>query len=88
MITKRYCFIGKVQGVGFRYRVLQIASEIPIRGWAKNLDNGQVELVVKGDKENIAHLVAEINKTMTRNISHVEQEDIEDFPCDTFEIKY
>lgn len=41
---------GTVQGVGFRYFVMQKAQEMRLKGYVQNLPNGEVEAVVEGDK--------------------------------------
>ena len=41
---------GRVQGVGFRDFTRRVAEEFGIRGYAKNLANGDVEVVADGDK--------------------------------------
>ena len=47
---KRYYIIykGQVQGVGFRWRLLQIANKYNLTGYCRNLSNGNVEAVVQG----------------------------------------
>ena len=44
MIAKQVLYSGRVQGVGFRYTVKQIASGFDVTGWVKNLPDGRVEL--------------------------------------------
>ncbi|MFT8310312.1 MAG: acylphosphatase [Sporolactobacillus sp.] len=39
---------GRVQGVGFRYFIKQIASQYHIKGWIRNRDDGRVELAAEG----------------------------------------
>ena len=39
---------GKVQGVGFRYHTMQIASEFNISGFVKNMHDGSVYLQAQG----------------------------------------
>lgn len=39
---------GRVQGVGFRYFVQQRAAELGLRGYARNLDDGRVEVYAIG----------------------------------------
>lgn len=50
---KRYHMIvkGRVQGVGFRYHAKYAAAKTNITGWAKNLDNGDVEIEAQGEDE-------------------------------------
>lgn len=40
---------GLVQGVGFRYFVVKRASELGLKGFTKNLSNGEVYTVVEGE---------------------------------------
>lgn len=44
MTAKQVFYSGRVQGVGFRYSVKQIASGFDVTGWVKNLPDGRVEL--------------------------------------------
>ncbi len=53
---------GRVQGVGFRWFVHREAAELGLRGWVRNTDNGDVELVVHGDPEPLAELRTELHK--------------------------
>jgi acylphosphatase len=41
---------GRVQGVGFRDFARRSAEKFGVRGYAKNLANGDVEVVAEGDK--------------------------------------
>lgn len=49
--------IGQVQGVGFRYQAREIAQNLGLSGFAQNLSDGTVQMVVQGDKEKIDQLV-------------------------------
>ena len=40
---------GRVQGVGFRYFVRQKALSMGIKGWVRNLGNGDVEILAEAD---------------------------------------
>ncbi len=53
MTKKRiHLFIrGKVQGVFFRQAVKVTAKKNNITGWARNLDDGRVEVLLEGDSE-------------------------------------
>jgi acylphosphatase len=43
MTAKQVFYSGRVQGVGFRYTVKQIASGYEITGFVRNLPDGRVE---------------------------------------------
>ncbi len=49
---------GRVQGVGFRYRAEEQAARLRLTGWARNREDGRVELVVEGEPERVAAFVA------------------------------
>ncbi|EMM75368.1 acylphosphatase [Leptospira santarosai] len=53
---------GKVQGVGFRYYILQRAQEGRLSGYTQNLPGGEVETVVEGDKVFIEDLYKAIQR--------------------------
>lgn len=60
MIAKRVVFEGRVQGVGFRYSVKDLARGFEVRGWVKNLPDGTVELHAMGDRTEVEAFVREI----------------------------
>jgi acylphosphatase len=49
---------GRVQGVGFRFFVKRNAGPLRLRGWARNLPSGDVEVVVSGAAEDVQALLA------------------------------
>lgn len=60
MIAKRVIFEGRVQGVGFRYTVKDLARGFEVCGWVKNLPDGTVELQVTGEPDEVADFIHEI----------------------------
>jgi len=60
MVSKRVIFEGRVQGVGFRYTVKDLARGFEVRGWVKNLPDGTVELQVMGEPDEVADFIREI----------------------------
>ena len=55
---------GRVQGVGFRYRVSTIAKRLPVTGYVRNLPDGSVEVIAEGVKEDIEDLLDQIRTGM------------------------
>ncbi|MGK7953280.1 MAG: acylphosphatase [Xenococcaceae cyanobacterium] len=48
---------GKVQGVFFRHYTRQQALKLGLRGYVKNLVNGDVEIVAQGDPPQVDRLI-------------------------------
>ncbi len=48
---------GVVQGVSFRYYTVQTAMQYNIRGWVKNLANGDVQGCFEGEDQDVKALV-------------------------------
>lgn len=64
-MLRRTChFSGRVQGVGFRYTVQQIARGYPVVGYVRNLSDGRVELVMEGEPEVMEKLVRDVQQRM------------------------
>jgi len=49
---------GNVQGVGFRYSTQAEASQLGVLGYARNLDDGSVEVLAWGEPEKVEALIA------------------------------
>lgn len=58
MKTEIYIQImGRVQGVNFRRRICKYASVLGLRGYAKNLKDGTIEIVAQGEKKKLQELL-------------------------------
>ncbi len=53
-------FAGTVQGVGFRYFVRNIAKEMGVKGYVRNLPDGTVEVVAEGDEQTLREFLKAI----------------------------
>lgn len=51
---------GRVQGVGFRYFVKNIADQTGVTGWVRNLYDERVEIFAQGNQENMEKFIAMI----------------------------
>ena len=56
LIAKRWYIRGRVQGVGFRSFAQITAVELGVTGYARNLDDGRVEVYAVGEPEKIAEM--------------------------------
>lgn len=48
---------GKVQGVSFRYSTIDAAVGCGVTGWVQNTDDGNVEAVFEGDRDDVRKVV-------------------------------
>ena len=48
---------GRVQGVGFRESMREVALTLNIVGWVRNRDDGSVEALVQGESDAIEHMI-------------------------------
>ncbi len=48
---------GKVQGVFYRANTKEMAAQIGIDGWVKNLNDGRVEAVFEGERKDIEKII-------------------------------
>jgi acylphosphatase len=53
---------GRVQGVGFRWFVHREASELVLRGWVRNTEEGDVEVVATGNPADLDELRASLKR--------------------------
>ena len=67
-------FTGHVQGVGFRYTTQRIANGFEVGGFVENLPDGRVRVVAEGSSAELAAFVAQIQSTLSENISDVTME--------------
>ena len=67
---------GKVQGVGFRYWLYQIANEKNVYGWVKNINTNEVEAVFLGKEKKVDEIIKLCRKGPTSsNVVSVKIED-------------
>jgi acylphosphatase len=60
--ARRYVLRGRVQGVGYRDFAQRAATALGLTGYARNLDDGRVEVFVVGPIEKIAELAGALHK--------------------------
>jgi len=81
---------GLVQGVGYRFFAVEHAKKFKIRGYAKNLSNGNVEIIAEGDKGAINGFIEQLR--IGPSSAHVSAVDVawtdSEFNFTEFDIRY
>ncbi len=60
--TAKISVSGLVQGVGYRYFVLDAAKVLGIKGYVRNLSGGAVEVVARGDKSTLLDFIERLKQ--------------------------
>lgn len=68
-------YSGRVQGVGFRYSCRQLAKGYSVTGTVKNLEDGRVELIAEGEREEIEEYLEAIEESHLK--SFIRQKNIQ-----------
>ena len=56
LVARRYMIHGRVQGVGYRYFAERAGKQLGLTGYARNLDDGQVEVYAVGTLAQLSEL--------------------------------
>ena len=89
MVGAHITYIGRVQGVGFRFTVQRYAMSLNLVGWVRNCPNGSVEMLVEGAKKDIEKLCQNVEEYFTGHIRNREiQFTTADRKLTGFEIAY
>ncbi|ATM85433.1 acylphosphatase [Yersinia massiliensis] len=87
--TAAYVY-GIVQGVGFRYSTQRQAQKLGVTGYAKNCDDGSVEVLACGEQDAVDSLLAWIKQGGPRGarVDRLLTEPHPITPFETFTIRY
>lgn len=61
-ICRRCIVSGRVQGVFFRQKTFEVANGLGLKGWVRNLNNGDVECLIIGEEEDVESLCHWLNQ--------------------------
>ena len=56
-IVQRLEIRGRVQGVGYRWAMVDQATRLGVRGWVRNRRDGSVEAIVAGAPEAVKQMI-------------------------------
>ena len=56
-IRARVLISGRVQGVGYRMSTVDLATDLGLRGWVRNLADGRVEAVFEGNRDVVEEMI-------------------------------
>jgi acylphosphatase len=75
-VSRRFFVRGRVQGVGFRYFVERHAGALRLDGYARNLEDGRVEVYAAGPAEAVTQLARMLRQgPRWSNVSGVDEMD-------------
>lgn len=93
MLQMKLTIHGRVQGVGFRYSIIEQIEkhQTMVRGYVYNMPNGCVEIIAEGDIEalkDVRRFASQgSSRSMVREIEEVIHE-ISEYHYDSFDIKF
>ncbi len=62
-IAKRIVFVGRVQGVGFRFTAFNTANHHQLTGFVRNLHDNTVEMLAQGPADAIDDCIQDIEES-------------------------
>ena len=67
-------YSGRVQGVGFRFTAEDIARDLSVSGWVKNLRDGRVEITAEAEESVLKDFLGRINDAFSHYIKDADIE--------------
>jgi len=74
--AKHIIFVGRVQGIGFRFTALDIANRYGLTGLVRNLPDGTVEMITQGTPRDIADCIQDIKESFGVYVRETKIEEI------------
>lgn len=84
-IAKHIIFMGRVQGVGFRFTASHIANRYGLTGFVRNLPDGTVEMLAQGRSDDIDHCLADVDES---SAGYIRESKIEEVAFDPQRINF
>lgn len=80
MIAKHIIFVGRVQGVGFRFTARRAAYRRQLTGFVRNLWDGTVEMLAQGRPDDIDDCIQDLKEYFA---GYLRETKIEEVPPDS-----
>jgi acylphosphatase len=73
LVARRILVSGRVQGVGFRWFVQELAALENAAGWVRNCADGRVEALIQADREAVGRIERQIRRgPPSARVEHVD----------------
>ena len=73
---REVCYLGYVQGVGFRYTARSLAKQFAVTGFVRNLPDGRVELVAEGQPAELRLFLDTIRTEMGHYVTNTQERSV------------
>lgn len=77
ILRRRIVFSGKVQRVGFRLEVYELAKRLDLSGWVRNRKDKSVEAQIQGESDKIDFLINFMKSLKRATVTGVEINDLD-----------
>lgn len=89
MKSFKYIVKGRVQGVGYRFYVGLRLKKLGAKGYVKNLDNGDVEVIIQIKEDKLIRAEKYIEKgSPCGKVIEVKKSILEMKECSSFDLRY
>jgi len=78
--AKQIIFVGRVQGVGFRFTAFHKANRYKLTGFVRNCPDGTVEMLAQGPAADIDDCIREIKGSFS---GYIRETKIEEIPLES-----
>lgn len=66
MLSLEVFYEGRVQGVGFRWSIRNLAKGFDVTGWVRNLADGRVQMQVMGEEQEVRDFLEAVGQSELR----------------------
>jgi acylphosphatase len=78
-MVRHFLIHGRVQGVGFRWFVHREASALNLRGWVRNSEEGEVEVLASGSLDDLIALRSALHRgPRGSRVDHIAEDNLPD----------